>query len=154
MNRKYADEVIIDAIHNAKRTGVNVGANVIIGFPGETRQHVFETINIIREAQPTSTMIHLFQPYAKTELRNRCVQIGLIPEDYICGDYRMNAISTGYLSSEELEGLQRTFNLYVDAPKSDWDKIRKAEKFDKEGNKIFKTLAKQYQIKKFGKTSF
>jgi anaerobic magnesium-protoporphyrin IX monomethyl ester cyclase len=154
LNRKYADDVIIESIHEAKKSGVNVGANVIIGFPGETRQHVFETINIIREAQPTSTMIHLFQPYAKTELRDRCVQMGLISDEYICGDYRMHAIGTGYLSSEEILGLQRTFNLYVDMPKNNWNEIRLAEKFNNNGNRIFKKLAKQYQMKKFNKTSF
>jgi uncharacterized radical SAM superfamily protein len=154
LNRKYVDDVIVNSIHEAKRAGVNVGANVIIGFPGETRKHIFETINIIRRSKPTSTMIHLFQPYVKTDLRDKCISMGLITEDYICGDYRMNAISTGFLSTVELDGLQRTFNLYVNTPKSEWDEIRRAEKFDKEGNRIFRILAKQYQMKMFGRTSF
>jgi len=154
LNRRYADEVIINSIREVKRAGVKVGANVIIGFPDETRKHVFETIDIIRKAKPTSTMVHLFQPYMKTELRNMCVQKGLITDEYICGDYRMNAIGTGYLTAEELEGLQRTFNLYVNTPKEDWDTIRKAENFDKEGNIIFRGLAKKYQMQIFGRTSF
>ena len=154
LNRSYSDEDVVRAIHGAKKTGVGIGANVIIGFPSETRDHVFETIEIIRESQPSSTMIHLFQPYRKTPLRDKCVEMGLIDENYICGDYRMNAIGTGYLNAKDLLGLQRTFNLYVTTPKSGWGEICRAEKFDREGNKIFKKLAKKYQKKMFGKTSF
>jgi anaerobic magnesium-protoporphyrin IX monomethyl ester cyclase len=153
LNRASTDSKIINGITEATRAGVRVGANVIIGFPGETREHIFETIELVRQANPSSTMIHLFQPYIKTPLRQECVKMGLIEEDHICGDYRMEAIGSGILSATELLGIQRTFNLYVDLPKDRWDQIRVAESFDTEGNKKYKCLAKEFQLKHFGRTS-
>ena len=99
-------------------------------------------------------MVHLFQPYVKTPLREECIKRKIINKDYICGDYRIDAIGTGFLLAEELLGLQRTFNLYVDFPKNEWDTIREAECFNNRGNKIFYRLAREYQLKHFGYTCF
>ncbi len=154
LNRSVSDDKIINGIKEATEADVRVGANVIIGFPGETRDHIFETIDLVRESKPTSTMVHLFQPYVKTPLREECIKRKIINKDYICGDYRIDAIGTGFLLAEELLGLQRTFNLYVDFPKNEWDTIREAECFNNRGNKIFYRLAREYQLKHFGYTCF
>jgi hypothetical protein len=37
-------------------------------------------------------------------------------------------------------------------PKEDWSRIRRAEKFDEEGNRIFAELKKDYQDKYFIKS--
>jgi anaerobic magnesium-protoporphyrin IX monomethyl ester cyclase len=154
LNRPSSDDRIINGIRDAVKASVRVGANVIIGFPEETRDNMFETIELVREAGPTSTMIHLFQPYKKTALRQKCVEMGLIEEGHMCDDYRMTAIGTGVLSATELLGLQRTFNLYVDLPKDRWDEIAESEQFDSKGNTAFVRLAREYQLKHFGRTSF
>ncbi|MCK5606492.1 hypothetical protein KAR91_31610, partial [Candidatus Pacearchaeota archaeon] len=154
LNRASLDSQIVNGIMDAMRAGVRVGANVTIGFPGESREHIFETIELVRQANPTSSMTHLFQPYVKTPLRQECVKMGLIKEDHICGDYRMEAIGTGTLSPAELLGIQRTFNLYVDLPKDRWDEIMEAETFDTKGNEKYRQLAVEYQLKHFGRTSF
>ena len=154
LNRSTNDDDMINGVREAIKADVRVGANVIIGFPGESRDHIFETIELVRESKPTSTMVHLFQPYKKTPLRQECIKLELIKEDYICGDYRMEAIGTGILSATELLGLQRTFNLYVDLPKDRWDEIREAEQLDTKGNEQFAKLAKEYQLKHFGRSSF
>jgi len=56
---------------------------------------------------------------------------------------RRSLFAAGY------KNYQRTFNLYVRFPKSEWPKIKKAEKFDEEGNKIFEEFKKVYQEKYF-----
>jgi|TARA_Y100000294_G_scaffold176688_1_gene199744 hypothetical protein len=158
---------MIQGIVDAVRAGANIGSNVIIGFPGEDRQMIFETVELIRAAKVAaeqvgidnvdkkiSVMIHLFQPYRGTSIREEAIKIGVIAPDHICGDYRMDAIGTGILSSEELLGLQRTFNLYVDLPKSRWNEIREAESFSSKGDAKFEQLAREYQLLHFGKTSF
>ena len=48
---------------------------------------------------------------------------------------------------EQIEGIKRTFVLYVKFPKSRWKDIEKAEKFTPEGNKIFKELQLEYMDK-------
>jgi hypothetical protein len=109
---------------------------------------------LIKEANPSSVMVHLFQPYVKTNLRAKAVEMNLISQDYLCGDYRINAIGTGFLSADDLYGLQRTFNLYVSSPRKMWNKIREAELLTDDGNKIFAQLAREYQLVHFNRTSF
>ena len=168
LHRNVTNERMIKGIADAIKANANIGANVIIGFPGETRDMIFETIDLVRAARQVasdqlgeekaieklSSMIHLYQPYSGTPLRQEAIDTGLIPEDYISGDYRMDSIGTGKMSGDELKGLQRTFNLYVDSPKQLWDDIKIAEKFTDEGNAKFAEYAKKYQLKHFGRTSF
>jgi len=154
LNRYVSNDNIIRGISEAIKADMRVGVNVIIGFPHENRDLIFETINLIREIKPTSTMVHLFQPYVRTPLREECIKIGIIDKDYICGDYRMDAIGTKELSKQEILGLHRTFNLYVDLPKDRWEEIKKAENLNDRGDIVFRKLAKEYQLKHFGKTSF
>ena len=52
----------------------------------------------------------------------------------------------GY-KSEETKGLKRTFPLYIKFPESEFSLIKKAEKFDEEGNKVFAELSKVYREK-------
>ncbi len=164
LHRKPTNERMIQGIVDGVSAGAKIGANVIIGFPGEDREMIFESIGLMRETakridkdefdKKVSIMIHLFQPYRGTPMREEAIKMGLIPPDYICGDYRMDALGTGALSPSELLGLQRTFNLYVDLPKSRWSEIREAELFSTEGDAKFEQLAREYQLKHFGKTSF
>jgi radical SAM superfamily enzyme YgiQ (UPF0313 family) len=150
LHRRSSNSGLIQGVQEAKRAGVRVGANVIIGLPGESRNEIFETIELIREAQPTSTMVHLFQPYEKTPMREESIKMGLIKDDFICGDYRFEPLGTGQVSSRELIGIQRVFNLYVDHPKNRWDEISEAESDDSK----FAKLAREYQLKHYGRSSF
>ena len=154
LNRKVKDELIIRGVKICTKEKVRIGANIIIGFPTETREDIFKTIDIVKKASPDFSIMHLFQPYIKTALRQRCLDMKLIDNDFICEDHRLNGIPTGNLSIKELWGLFRTFALYVDNDKNKWEEIEKAEHFDEKGNQIFKKLAKEYQLKHFGITSF
>jgi hypothetical protein len=49
------------------------------------------------------------------------------------------------LSPEQLQGLQRTFPLYVKFPKSRWPEIREAEALTPEGDATYATLAEEYR---------
>jgi len=154
LNRRVKDEYIIKSVKICREENVRIGANIIIGFPTETRKDIFKTINLVRQSSPNFSIMHLFQPYAKTALKQRCLEMKLINKDYICEDHRLHGIPTGVLSVKELLGIFRTFALYIDLPKNKWNEIKKAEVFDEEGNEIFKKLAKDYQLKHFGVTSF
>ena len=44
----------------------------------------------------------------------------------------------------EIEEIKKCFALYVKFPKKRWKEIERAEKNDKEGNKIYKDLKKEY----------
>ena len=52
----------------------------------------------------------------------------------------MPVLNMPTMSKEEIKGLYRTFNLYLNMDKSMWSKIRDAERQDKEGDKAFAEL--------------
>jgi radical SAM superfamily enzyme YgiQ (UPF0313 family) len=148
LNRKMTNQQIINGIKTVKMFDIRIGANVIIGFPTETREQIFKTIELIIKSDPDNTMIHPFNPYYGTKLYEVCVEKKYIDKDVLGGDYRVDyVLDMPQLKKEEIMGLYRTFNLYVKFPKCIWKEIEKAEKFNAEGNEVFKRLSNIYKEK-------
>ncbi len=148
LNRYVSNEKVTEAFDLAKKAGIRVCANNIMGFPTETRELVFDTINLNRRLKAHNVIVNIFCAYRGTRLRELCVEKGYLPEDFIAGDYRSDAgLDMPQLSREQVKGLQRTFPLYVKFPKEMWTEIEKAEKFDKQGNNVFEKLSQIYKEK-------
>src|SRR5262249_1541340 len=69
------------SILEAKRQGISVRANLIIGFPDESRREVFETIRFglglaVRGADEVS--INIFSPYPGSELYGELERAGRV----------------------------------------------------------------------------
>ena len=145
LNRKVSNETYINAIKCLENTDIKVSVNNIVGFPDETRELVFDTINLNRCFDVYQVNAYYFTPYHGTALREYCVQKGYIDEDTqtinITKDTVLNMPS---MSPEEIRGLVRTFTLYVKFPIERYPEIAVAEKFDDEGNKMFKNLQAEY----------
>ena len=145
LNRRVTDDAIVTAFNIAKRSGVRSCANSIIGFPTETRDLVFDTIELNRKIGADNIIVNIFTPYRGTRLRELAVDKGYLDAASIVGDYRSDAcISMPHMPPEKVLGLQRTFAMYVKFPKAMWPEIEKCEKFDEEGNGAFDRLRKDY----------
>lgn len=148
--RYGSNRQIVEGIKLVEKYRIPYTANNIIGFPDETRELIFETIELNRQLNPRTINCSLFVPYKGTSLREYCINKGYLDENAkvhnVTDSVRLKMDSISY---EELKGLQRTFSLYIKFPKSEWPKIRKAEKFDEEGNRIFEEYKKIYQEKYF-----
>ncbi len=148
LNRLMTNEQIINAFEIINKIGIKVGVNNIVGIPGETRKHIFETIELNRIINAKNIMTHIFNAYEGTPLYEECLKKGYLSEKQSGGDYRQDyVLNIPGLTKEEVLGLQRTFALYVKMPKDRWNEIKKAEKLDEEGNKIFKKLKEEYTEK-------
>ena len=89
LHRRPTNERVISGMSEAIRAGANIGTNVIIGFSGETRKMILESIEMVRQvkeratehvgeklaSQRLSIMVHLFQPYAGTPMRQEAINI-------------------------------------------------------------------------------
>lgn len=141
MNRKMSNEQIINAFALGKEEGMEMRSYNIIGMPFETREDIFETIELNRQAKVDSCSLAIFVPYHGTVLRELCIEKGLLdPAVEITGDGTKPMIKNPYLSDEELTGLFNTFLLYVKAPKKLFTEIHKAEKNTPEGLIVRKEL--------------
>jgi len=150
LNRHYTNKKMIDAFKVVEKYGIAYTVNNIIGFPDETRELVFDTIKVNRQINPTTMNVYFFTPYKGTRLYQYCIEKGYLEKgkkvhQLLDGvDLKMDSI--GYL---ELKGLQRTFPLYAKLSEAVFEKIRIAEKFDDEGNRMFEKLKETYYEKFF-----
>ena len=119
--------------------------NNMIGFPGDTRELIFDTVELNRALGTDSVNCYIFTPYKGTAMYDAAVANGYLEEGT-----QTNSIITGSIldmdtiSKEEILGLVRTFSLYVKFPKEEWPEIELAEKFTEEGNAKFTELSERY----------
>lgn len=145
LNRKVSNRTYIDAMQALAKTNIKVSVNNIVGFPDETRELAFDTIRLNRQFEAYQVNAYFYTPYHGTALRQRCVEKG-----YIAENAQTSYITKGTIlrmpafPPDEIHGLVRTFTLYVRFPESRHDEIRRAEKFDDEGNRLFEGLKREY----------
>ena len=75
---------LTDSVLEAKRQGIVVRTNLIIGFPHETRRHVFETIRYglyLAWKGADEVSINIFSPYPGTEIFAELLNSGAIQID-------------------------------------------------------------------------
>ena len=150
LKKKFDNRTIIEASKFLADAGIPLTVNNIIGFPEETRELVFDTIELNRKLTFDTTNCATFAPFHGAALQKLCVKKGYISEDLIFGSINVDApLDMPQLSRKEIKGLRRTFALYARMPKEFWPKIKGAEKYDEEGNRIFKELKTIYQEKFF-----
>ena len=148
--RKMKNSTLIEKFHIIADGGIPYSMNNIIGFPGETRDLIFETIELNRQIPAYDALTaSVFVPYNGTVLRDLAVEKGYIDKDLIVCDMHHSTLNMPQLPTEELDGLLKTFPLYVHFDKSVWKDIKRAEKNDAIGSKIFNDLKERYQEEAF-----
>ncbi len=142
LNKTFTNKQVIEAFNILNKYNMNVSVNNMMGFPGETRELVFDTISLNRKINSDSVNGFVFQPYSGTYLKDYCIKKGyLSPDDEsIDNPVGSSVLDMPQLSKDEIEGLLRTFVLYVKMPKSYFPKIKIAEKQDKEGDEMLQEL--------------
>jgi radical SAM superfamily enzyme YgiQ (UPF0313 family) len=150
LNRHCSNKKMLEGIRIVEKYKIPYTVNNIIGFPDETRELIFDTINFNKNLNTKTMNCYMFTPYRGTVLRDYCVENGYLDKDACTmqaldgADYRYKTIT-----KTELYGLQRTFSLYARFPESEYDRIRVCEKFDEEGNAMFKKMSEIYYERYF-----
>lgn len=80
MNRKYDKEYFINKIEKLRkiRPNISITTDVIVGFPGETKEKFEETIETIKKIE--FTKLHVF-PYSKREGTKAAIMDGQVDEN-------------------------------------------------------------------------
>jgi radical SAM superfamily enzyme YgiQ (UPF0313 family) len=149
LKKKIANDLIIRASGTIADAGIPLTVNNIIGFPGETRELVFDTIALNRQLIFDTTNAYAFAPFHGTDLHERCVNDGLISRKRTVQNLTIDtALDMPQLPRSEIEGLRKTFALYARLPESFWPRIRTAEGDDEDAHRTFDELRSIY-IQKF-----
>jgi hypothetical protein len=147
LKRFSSNEQLLAAFETIAGGAVAFSINNIIGFPGETREMVFETIEFNRRLRGYDTLtVSIFTPYHGTELRQLAVEMGYLDPGVLTTHTTSSSLlNMPHFGAEQIDGLMRTFPLYVQFPKVLWPKIRVAEEFSEEGERTFQELSEMYQ---------
>src|SRR3989344_3208082 len=135
LGRHYDNEQIVKVFNIAHKYKIRCSSFNMIGLPSETREDIFKTIELNRQANPTSATLTFFHPYRGCELRNLCIK-----EKYFDptknnqdkkegGVYRSNSnLNLPQISNKELQTLFQNCQLYFKLPKEFWPLIELSEK--------------------------
>ena len=148
--RHVKNKTLIEKFGIIAEGGIPFSVNNVIGFPDETRELIFETIELNRQILAYDALtVSCFVPYHGTVLRKVAEDRGYIGKDSIVCDLHHSSLRMSSLSVQELDGLLKTFPLYVHFDKSLWPEIKRAELEDEEGSTIFKHLSERYRKEAF-----
>ena len=127
LGRKGSNDLIKNAIELLNKHDIRVSTFNMIGLPGETRNNIFETIKLNKELHVEANNVYIVYPYPGTPLSlkyniNLYDQKGkLIPVS------KASSFELSKISRKEVEGLLKTFELYVRLPNKMWPIVELAE---------------------------
>ena len=142
LKKNVSNDRIVESVKIIKEAGMRVATSNMIGLPEETEGDIRETIKLNRLVASDLADVNYFYPFCGTELGDECYQNGYVKDH----SQELVSIRNSYvmempqISLETLEGLHRTFQLYMNLPEYLDPLIRLAEDHDNTGNKVFEIL--------------
>lgn len=146
LGRKVSNRLIVKNLKIVNKVGIPYSVNNIIGFPGETYELAFDTIRLNHQIDSNDRNAYAFTPFHGTPLRRECEMLGYVKP----GDIVKSVVSKGSILNmpqfpkTQVDGLIKTFNMYVKFPEARWPEIKKAEADTPEGNKNYNKLKEEF----------
>ena len=141
VGRKYKNELAIKAFELMYEAGISTVSNNILGYPNETRELIFDTIELTRKLKCNDINAFTFIPYQGTSLRDMCEEKKYLDKEKLASIYETDSLlDMPTISKQEIGGLVKTFLLYARLPRRLWKEIRLAEKPTEEGQNKFNEL--------------
>jgi len=122
INKCATKEDLTNAVRISKKHGLNIGLSFIIGFPGETREEMFDTLDFIYETAkeyPSANIdLHIFKAYPGTPLYFDALKIGLKKteklEDWADERHYMEKADSPWVKDQkELENIRDIFSVFI-----------------------------------------
>ena len=145
LNRRMSNEKIVKVFNLVRDIGIRVSAYNMIGLPFETRENIFETIELNRKSRPDTSSVVFLEPYPNTGIYSVSIENGYIEPGYVpTYDFFTPHIKEKLISHKELKGLIKTFTLYTKVPRLLFPLVRICEQDNLISNSLFRILIKFY----------
>jgi radical SAM superfamily enzyme YgiQ (UPF0313 family) len=104
MNKVSKVEENTQAALLTRKAGMRFQANIIVGYPGETKEDFAETIKFLEKIKPSNVGFNIFMPLPGTSVYKELKESGkpIPPWDEI-GDPVMSSVSYAAMSKEDFE---------------------------------------------------
>jgi len=147
LKKALPNKMIYEGFETLAKYQIRPTVNSMMGLPDETREEVFETLEINRKISKIlkgdhNLNVFTFVPFSGTYLRDLCIEKGYIDKDSPIpfSFYKESMLTMPTMSKAEIAGLEKTACLYIGLPKSYWPDIKIAEQDNEEGNRMFDKL--------------
>ena len=78
LKRNYSNDAMLEMVTSARKHGLHIGFQNMIGLPGETEEEFMETVRMNQICQPDGYALSIFYPYPGTNLYHVCEEMGLL----------------------------------------------------------------------------
>jgi len=110
VKKRVSIEQCEEAVKWAKEEGLFVAVSSIIGYPGETKETMKQTLDLIHRIEPDDVWLCLATPYPGTELRALIESMGLkMSEDWTLYNTMNPVFENPLLPAEEFSRVRKTF---------------------------------------------
>ena len=112
------NDKIIENLELVKKSGISFNLFNMVGFPHETEDMIWETINLNRKVKPPYLQISHFQPWEGTPLRDYAVKEGMLNPDSRGLDNSQDTLTVSQIknlpiSKENIMWYHDVFSYYV-----------------------------------------
>jgi anaerobic magnesium-protoporphyrin IX monomethyl ester cyclase len=137
MNKKTKKDQIRAAFKMTQKAGMMVIASAIIGFPGETEDTAWETINFIKELNPDDIGFYVATPYPGTPMYEQVIKNGWLRiTDFDRYDTATPTFETPELSMERIREIRyKAHQQFYLRPRYVLKMLRKGGTYGKSGLK-------------------
>ncbi len=142
LNRNISNSVMERAFRIINDHDIRISSFNLIGLPGETRENVFETIRFNRKLNVKSANVYIVYPFPgsrmalQNNIKYRKKNGRIIPMS------KASVFHLSQMTPGEVEGLRKTFNLYLSLPEQLWPVVELAEGRGKRSDLVFQTLSR------------
>jgi radical SAM superfamily enzyme YgiQ (UPF0313 family) len=148
LSRRVKNSTIIEKLDIVYEYSIPFSVNNIIGFPNETRELAFDTIELNRSIKSDGINAYTFTPFHGTPLRKVAEEVGLLKSYELSRCIGApSVLKMEQFKPEEIEGIRRCFVLYIKMPKKRWPEIKKAEELSERGDTVWKELKNECMSK-------
>lgn len=94
-------DIIPRVVELCRKYEVKIGANFVLGFPGETWGEIRQSVKFAEDSDFDVVHFHLATPYPKTELYNIAMDGGLLPPDFSFEEVCFHGHGRGFITTDE-----------------------------------------------------
>jgi len=118
IHKPFRLNIVPGIVKKCRELGIALGANFVIGSPGETWDEIRQTFKFAEECDFDVAHFHIATPLPRTNLYRVCVDKGYLPKDFSFTDPKFFGFGYGFITTDEFTPVElsvlRTF---------EWDRI-------------------------------
>ncbi len=109
MKKNLPQEKIINGVRILKKHGLKPAGNFILGYPGETKKEMEETISLALKLKLYAACFAVFIPLPGSPATNKLIETGELPKDFDFSQIDLDVVlySPKGITKEELDNMRK-----------------------------------------------